>query len=395
MEDSARRPLTSRASHESHGVQLDVFFWDLEFAQAPVIARASGDERAATAFVRLRHLASGVEGWGEGCVDPYYGEIVESVAAVAPTLLAAAATATPAFGAKNHGALSRAAEEGIGRGADLLLSASRSMDAALAHNGAAKAAIESAMHELLSRAAGVSLTRWFGVDAPQTPTDFTLWIDAPERMAARAAAIQAGEIGYSALKLKVGLGGEEELLRSVRNAYRGPLRLDANCGWTLQRAMELLPFMERYGVELVEQPFPAGRLDEVSALASATEIPIVADEDCVVFDDIERVAGAYDGVNLKVVKIGGLGPLLRGLRRAEALGLRRMFGCMTETRLGIAGCAAISGATEFADLDGPIDLLNDPWEGLHLSREARWTHAPSAIGSGVTIDPGVAGFERS
>jgi L-alanine-DL-glutamate epimerase-like enolase superfamily enzyme len=233
------------------------------------------------------------------------------------------------------------------------------------------------------------------VDAPQTPTDFTLWIDAPERMAARAAAIQAGEIGYSALKLKVGLGGEEELLRSVRDAYSGPLRLDANCGWTLQRAMELLPFMERYGVELVEQPFPAGRLGEVSALASATEIPIVADEDCVVFDDIERVAGTYDGVNLKVVKIGGLGPLLRGLRRAEGLGLRRMFGCMTETRLGIAGCAAISGATEFADLDGPIDLLNDPWEGLHLSREARWTHATSAIGSGVTIDPGVAGFERS
>ena len=392
--DPAAR-LTPLNSYESRGMRLDVFAWDLEFAQAPVIARASGEERSATAFVRLRHLGTGAEGWGEGCVDPYYGEIVESVAAVAPTLFEAARGGLPVLGLGDEGALTRFAEEGIGRGADLLHASSRSMDSILSHNGAAKAAIESAAHDLLSRVAGVSLDEWFGVDAPQTPTDFTLWIDAPARMAARAAAIQAGEIGYSALKLKVGLGGEEELLRSVRDAYRGPLRLDANCGWTLQRAMELLPFIERYGVELFEQPFPAGRLGEVSALASATEIPIVADEDCVVFDDIERVAGTYDGVNLKVVKIGGLGPLLRGLRRAEALGLRRMFGCMTETRLGIAGCAAISGATEFADLDGPIDLLNDPWEGLHLSREARWTHAPSAIGSGVTIDPGVAGFERS
>lgn len=387
--------LTPLNSYESRGMRLDVFAWDLEFAQAPMIARASGEERSATAFVRIRHLGTGAEGWGEGCVDPYYGEIVESVAAVAPTLFEAARGGLPALGLGAEGALARCAEEGIGRGADLLHASSRSMDSVLSHNGAAKAAIESAAHDLLSRVAGVSLDEWFGVDGPQTPTDFTLWIDTPERMAARAAAIQAGETSYSALKLKVGLGGEEEVLRLVRAAYGGPLRLDANCGWTLERAMELLPHLEFNSVELIEQPFPAGRLDDAAALAAATEIPIFADEDCVAADDIEKMAGTYDGVNLKVVKIGGLGPLLRGLRRAEELGLRRMFGCMTETRLGTAGCAAISAAAEFADLDGPIDLLNDPWTGLQLGQDARWTRLPGAPGTGVSMRADVVVADRA
>ena len=392
--DPAAR-LTPLSSYESRGMRLDVFAWDLQFAQAPVIARASGDERSATAFVRLRHLGTGAEGWGEGCVDPYYGEIVESVAAVAPTLFEAARGGLRSLDLVAEGAFARSAEEGIGRGADVLHGSSRSMDSVLSHNGAAKAAIEAAVHDLLSRVAGVSLAEWFGVEGPQTPTDFTLWIDEPGRMAARAAVIQAGEVDYSALKLKVGLGGEEEVLRSVRAAFRGPIRLDANCGWTLQRAMELLPHMESQGVELIEQPFPAGRPDDVAELAAATQIPIFADEDCVVADDIEKLAGTYDGVNLKVVKIGGLGPLLRGLRRAEELGLRRMFGCMTETRLGTAGCAAISAAAEFADLDGPIDLLNDPWTGIHLGRDARWTRLPGATGTGVTMRSDLAVLDRA
>lgn len=371
-----------------HGVQLDVFAWDLEFLHAPKIARAKEEERAATSFVRLRHLAAGIEGWGEGCVDPYYGEIVESVAAVAPTLLHAAIKSCPALRATSEGGLIGEAAEGIRRGAEALRSMSDAMEATISHNGAAKAAIETAAHDLLARSAGVGLTEWFGETRIQTPTDATVWIDEPKRMSARAAEFQSAKIAYPALKLKVGAGQEEEVLRAVRTEYQGPLRLDANCGWSLQRALALVPLFESVGVELIEQPFPAGRLEDVSTLAAATEIPVFADEDCVGLDDLERAATVYDGVNLKVVKIGGLGPLLRGLQRAEELGMRRMFGCMTETRLGTSACASISGAAEYADLDGPIDLLNDPWDGLQLTDDARWGITSPEKGSGVTLRPG-------
>ena len=107
---------------------------------------------------------------------------------------------------------------------------------------------------------------------------------------------------------------------------------------------DLLPLIERSNVELLEQPLQPGRIENMATLAAATEIPVIADEDCIVYDDIDRLVGLVDGVNLKQVKIGGLGPALRGFRKAESLGLRRMFGSMVETKLGTAGAAAVAGA---------------------------------------------------
>ena len=141
-------------------------------------------------------------------------------------------------------------------------------------------------------------------------------------------------------------------------------------------------------MELLEQPLQPGRIENMATLAAATEIPVIADEDCIVYDDIERLVGLVDGVNLKQVKIGGLGPALRGFRKAESLGLRRMFGSMVETKLGTAGAAAVAGAAEFLDLDGPIGLVGDPFTGLDLDNECRWVLSDDRPGSGVTFAPG-------
>jgi isoleucyl-tRNA synthetase len=120
-------------------------------------------------------------------------------------------------------------------------------------------------------------------------------------------------------------------------------------------------------------------------------IPVIADEDCIEYDDIAELVGLVDGVNLKQVKIGGLGPSLRGFRQAEALGLRRMFGSMVETKLGTAGAAAVAGAAEFLDLDGPIGLVGDPFTGLDLDEECRWILNDEKPGSGVTFAPAANG----
>jgi hypothetical protein len=244
-----------------------------------------------------------------------------------------------------------------------------------------------ALHDLLARSATTSLRRWLGGPETMGHTNLTIGIAPIDVMVERAAAATR----YPSLKLKVGLGGEEELIRRVREVYHGPLRLDANCGWTLERALELLPLFERSNVELLEQPLRPGRIKNMAALAAATEIPVIADEDCIVYDDIEQLVGLVDGVNLKQVKIGGLGPSLRGFRKAESLGLRRMFGSMVETKLGIAGAAAVAGAAEFLDLDGPIGLIGDPFTGLELDDQCRWILDDSEPGSGVTFNPTARG----
>jgi L-alanine-DL-glutamate epimerase-like enolase superfamily enzyme len=344
--------------------------------------------------VHITDRATGLEGWGEGCADPYYGDTPETIAAVAPLLFSVALPAIEAALAEAGGATTGsgyAAARGLsgisGRAADGLAPMSDAMDIALGNHGAAKSAIEQALQDLLARSAKTSLRRWLGAPETAGHTNLTIGIAPIDTMVERAAAATK----YPSLKLKVGLGGEEELLRRVREVYQGPLRLDANCGWSLERALELLPLIERSNVELLEQPLQPGRIKNMAALAAATEIPVIADEDCIVYDDIEQLVGLVDGVNLKQVKIGGLGPSLRGFRQAEALGLRRMFGSMVETKLGTAGAAAVAGAAEFLDLDGPIGLIGDPFTGLELDEGCRWVLNDDQPGSGVTFAPAANG----
>ncbi len=373
------------------GLDIEVHCWDIPYLVPFRIARPDPNEESSrTALVHITDRATGLSGWGEGCADPYYGDTPETIAAVTPLLLSVALPAlesalAEAGGATNGGgyAAARGLPGLVGRAADALAPMSDAMDVALGHHGAAKSAIEQALQDLLARSAGRSLRRWFG--APETigSTNLTIGIAPIDTMVERAAAATK----YPSLKLKVGLGGEEELIRRVREVYHGPLRLDANCGWSLARALELLPLFERSNVEFLEQPLRPGRIQNMATLAKATEIPVIADEDCIVYDDIEQLVGLVDGVNLKQVKIGGLGPSLRGFRRAESLGLRRMFGSMVETKLGTAGAAAVAGAAEFLDLDGPINLVGDPFTGLELDAQCRWVLDDERPGSGVTFSP--------
>jgi L-alanine-DL-glutamate epimerase-like enolase superfamily enzyme len=242
------------------------------------------------------------------------------------------------------------------------------MTRAIRWNGAAKCALDSALLDLVGKATDTPAWRLLGLATSIPPTDFTLGLDEPAIVAERAR--RAG--GFPALKIKVGGPADLATLRAVRDVYDKPIRVDANTGWTPDVAVELLPELVALGVELIEQPFPAGRLDWLADLQAATRLPIVADESCVVDEDLDALVGIVAGVNVKLAKCGGPGPAARMLARARGLGFRTFLGCMEETSVVIAASAAVASLADWVDLDGNLLLAADPFEGLELGPDHAW-----------------------
>lgn len=336
-----------------------------------VIARSShGAGRSVTTVVaELRDDADGPDGpvgMGEGYPDAYYGETPETMAAVVPRLLAAV---EPLAGSLRGGRdEARAALDG----------AADRMAVSIEHHGAAKCAVDIALHDLVGKRLGLPIRDLLGIDGPIPPTDFTLGIDEPSVVADRAR--RAGD--FPALKLKVGGPSDLETVRAVRAVFAGPLRVDANTGWTPYGAVDLLPELERLGVELIEQPFPARNHADLRELQARSPLPLVADESAVTIDDLESLVGVVDGVNVKLAKCGGIGPARRMLERARQLGFRTFLGCMEETSIAIAASAAIAPLADWVDLDGCLLLTEDPVIGLELGADKRWILA-AAPGLGL------------
>jgi L-alanine-DL-glutamate epimerase-like enolase superfamily enzyme len=349
---------------------------DLALRDPFVIARGShgGGRRVTTVLAELRDTSDGPDGpvgIGEGYPDPYYGDTPETMAAVAPLLLGALAP----IEAELRGPLDdvRAALED----ADGL------MAAAIGHHGAVKCAIDIALHDLAGKRLGLPVRQLIDLPGELPPTDFTLGIDEPSVVAARAQRAAA----FPALKIKVGGPADVETLAAVRAVYDGPIRVDANTAWSPLDADLLLPDLVRLGVELIEQPFPARRLDQLRWLQARTELPIVADESAVTIEDLDTLVGVVAGVNVKLAKCGGIGPARRMLERARSLGLRTFLGCMEETSVGIAASAVVAPLAEWVDLDGCLLLADDPVEGLELGLDKRW-HLPDRPGLGLVMGLG-------
>jgi L-alanine-DL-glutamate epimerase-like enolase superfamily enzyme len=316
------------------------------------IARADESNEtgvAVTVIVELRSADHpGLIGYGEGFPDAYYGETAETIAAVLPLLLEAV----------DEPELTTTG----------LAAAARAMDECIAHHGAAKCALDIALHDLAGKAAGLPVHRLLDLPATIPPTDFTIGLDEPAVVAERA----ARAAGFPALKIKLGGPADLETLSAVRAVYHGPIRVDANTAWTLEGGLRFLPELIRLGVELIEQPFPARRHEDLAALQAASTLPIVADESAVTMDDLEGLVGVVAGVNVKLAKCGGVGPAARMLARARELGFRTFLGCMEETSVGIAASAAVASLAEWVDLDGCLLLAADPFEGLELGPDSRW-----------------------
>ncbi|MGI8549140.1 MAG: dipeptide epimerase [Gemmatimonadaceae bacterium] len=284
----------------------------------------------------------GLTGMGEAAPNRYYGESVQSVIA----------------------ALARYAQV-IEQARGWSLEATEAaLVTVMGGNASARAAASSALHDLHARRFAVPLYRLWGLDPEAAPmSSYTIGIADEEGLKQRVAA--AAE--YPILKIKLGTDRDEEIVRIVRDAAPGKtLRVDANAAWTPKHAVRMSGMLRDYGVESVEQPVAASDFDGLRFVRDNIDLPVFADEACLVAHDIPALAGACDGINIKLAKCGGLREALRMIHTARAHDLLVMAGCMIETSLGISAIAQIAPLLDTADFDGAALLANDPFTGVTI-----------------------------
>ncbi|MBI2772998.1 MAG: dipeptide epimerase [Chloroflexi bacterium] len=242
------------------------------------------------------------------------------------------------------------------------------LDERFPHRGAAAAAIDILAHDRAAQAAGVPLRTFLGLaPAAAPPTSFTLGIAEPEVMGERAAAAAAK--GFEVLKVKLGKTDDAAILGAIRDRFAGTIRVDPNAAWTPQEAPARIEAIVRFGIEFVEQPVDPADIDGLRYVRERSPLPIVADEAAVRLADVDRLATACDGVNVKLMKCGGVAEARDMIARAHELGLKVMLGCRAaETSVGIAAAAHLAPSVEWADLDGNLLITDDPFVAVPVER---------------------------
>jgi L-alanine-DL-glutamate epimerase-like enolase superfamily enzyme len=249
-------------------------------------------------------------------------------------------------------------------------------------SAAARGAIDLALHDALGKRLGQPLYRLLGLNPKRAPlTSYTISIDEPAVMAERAKAAN-----MPILKIKLGATDDEAILSAIRQVHAGLLRVDANAGWSREKAAQIIPRLAQYDLEFVEQPLPMGDLEGLRWLrAQKLGVPIFADENILTSHDVAAHAGAVDGVVIKLAKTGGLRGALRAIHTARALDMQIMLGSMVETSLAVTAAAHLSPLCDYVDLDGPLMIRNDPFDGVRYDK-ARLV-LPERPGLGVERKP--------
>jgi L-Ala-D/L-Glu epimerase / N-acetyl-D-glutamate racemase len=231
---------------------------------------------------------------------------------------------------------------------------------------AGKAATDIALMDWVGQKLGLPLYSYFGLDPKDTPlTTFSIGIDTPEitKQKTREAA------NYPILKVKVGLATDEPTIEAVRSVTKKPLRVDANEGWKdKEEAVRKINWLEKQGVEFIEQPLPAAMIEETRWIRSRVHIPVIADEACQHPADIPKLREAYDGVNVKLDKSGGMLEAYRMIAIAKSLGMKTMLGCMISSSVSVTAAAHLSPLVDYADLDGNLLIANDPFHGVRVEK---------------------------
>ena len=327
----------------------------LKLKHAWTLARGSTTSKDYLYF-KVEH--QGFTGWGEAAHNARYGESPESV----KTVLEEAKT------------ILEADPEAVHRWQAWLPSLPQAQ-------AAARAAVDIACRDWVTQASSTP----FLPAAPdrELVTSFSVGIDAPERIRAKVPEAST----YHVLKIKLGTKQDQDIISAVREATDKPLRVDANEGWRdREEALQMIDWLAARGIELIEQPMPTGQLENIAWLRERSPLPLVADEDICAIEDIDRLAGVYDGINVKLMKAGGATPAAAMLEKARTLGLKTMLGCMIESSIGITAASFLAPKADWIDLDGNLLISNDPFIGT-TCQEGKLVLPTRRLGLGVEERP--------
>ena len=318
----------------------------------------SSYSRTTTPGVQVEIDYQGFTGYGEASMPPYLGQSVDSVTSYLQKV-------------------------NLHQFADpfCLEDIEQYLDSLSPGDSAAKAAVDIALHDLIGRMLGAPWYRIWGYNPAKAPsTTFTIGIDTPEVVREKTLEC-AGK--FNILKVKVGLDTDQQMIETIRSVTDVPLAVDANQGWTDRyKALDMIYWLRDHGVVMVEQPMPVGSIQDQVWLKERSPLPLFGDESVQGLDDVRRAVGVFDGINIKLMKCGGLRNAHKMVDLARALGLKVMLGCMTETSCAVSAAAQLSPAVDFADLDGNLLISNDLFTGVTVV-DGKLTLPPTP-GIGVT-----------
>ena len=306
----------------------------------------STNTRTTTPIVLTRITLDGQTGYGEAALPPYLKETQESVCEFLKLAEPVINSCTAPLNVDSIMQVVNALAPG---------------------NHAAKASIDIALHDLYGKLEGKPLWQIWGIDPEATPcTSYTIGYDACDSIVL----LKVREADWAKI-LKVKLGREEaedkRMITLIRSLSDKPIYVDANQGWlTKEHALMMCQWLAEQGVVMIEQPMPKHMNEEHAWLCERVDLPILADEACQTYDDVAALQPYYDGINIKLMKCGGVAEARKMITLARELGMQVMIGCMTETRAGISAATTLSPLVDYADLDGHVLIANDPYDGIQI-----------------------------
>lgn len=328
----------TRKTGKSGRLNLSFAPYELQLRHAFNLAKSS---RTTTPDVQVQIEYDGIVGYGEASMPPYLGESVESVTKFLSSL-DLSQFSDPFRIEEIHDY----------------------MESVAPNNRAAKASVDIALHDLTGKIMGQPWYKIWGLNPDKAPdTSFTIGIDKADVV--RKKVDEADP--YNVLKVKMGLDNDKELVDIIRSKTDRPICVDANQGWNdKEKALEMCHWLAERNCLFVEQPMPKEMLDETAWLRERSPLPIIADEFFQRLPDVKRAHGAYDGINIKLMKSTGLHEAYQMAVLARALDMKVMLGCMTETSCGVSAASQLSPLVDWADLDGNLLIANDIFDGMKI-----------------------------
>jgi len=241
-------------------------------------------------------------------------------------------------------------------------------------------AFDNAAHDLFGQIQQQSCWEIWDLSQNTIPkTSYTLSIDRIEKMVEKVKTTQ-----FDFYKVKLGTAHDLDILQELRQHTNAIFRVDANCAWTVKETIDNSKVMKKLGVEFIEQPLPAEDWEGMKAVYQHSQLPIIADEACKEETDLTKMPGHFHGINIKLMKCGGLTTALRMIRKARSLDLKVMCGCMVESSVGIAAIAQLLPLLDYVDMDGPLFLSNDPAHSVDILADGSIV-LPNSPGLGIKL----------